>query len=107
MFIKLLNYSSLIPKLTIFHCFTLEYIFYCINMVLSESSVQCFISYQVVVQILEKTKGALQASESAIRVPIYDMFCQLSNSLLGSLENIIIEKTLVHVNKKDFLSNIL
>ena len=36
----------------------------------------------------EKNKGALQASESAIRVPIYHMFCQLSNSLLGSLENI-------------------
>ena len=53
----------------------------------------------------EKNKGALKASESAIRVPIYHMFCQLSNSLLGSLENI--EKTFVHVYKKDFLSNIL
>ena len=53
----------------------------------------------------EKNKGALQASESAIRVPIYHMFCQLSNSLLGSLENI--EKTFVHVYEKDFLSNIL
>ena len=57
------------------------------------------------IQVVEKNKGALQASESAIRVPIYHMFCQLSNSLLGSLENI--EKTFVHVYEKDFLSNIL
>ena len=50
-------------------------------------------------------QGALQASESAIRVAIYHMLCQLSSSLLISLE--YIAKTFVHVHQKDFLSNIL
>ena len=51
-----------------------------------------------------KTREKQGASESTIRVPIYHMFCQLSNSYVGKSRTYI-KHLQVHVNQKDFLCN--